>query len=292
MTEPLQYLVIGILTGGVYALLASGLTLIFGVLRVVNFAHADFMMLAMFAGYALWAGPGIDPFIAVPAVFVAFFLVGAAFHRTLVRRVMGHRENQDAQVILTLGVGLILQNVMVIAFSTEARTIDPAYLDGGFHVGGVFVDVAHLLAFGLSVAVAGGLYVFLQRTATGRTIRGTAEDWEAATYMGIDIDRAYRIAFGVGIGLTAIGGIALATFQTFNPFVGLDFFIIMFAAVVLGGLGSVPGAFVGGIVMGVVQSVSQLWSSASLADVWVFAIFLLVLVVRPQGLLGKAQRAI
>jgi branched-chain amino acid transport system permease protein len=246
MTEFLQFAVSGVLTGGVYALLASGLTLIFGVLRVVNFAQADFMMLAMFAGYVLWAGPGIDPFLAVPVVFAAFFVIGAAFHRGLVRRVMGRRENQDAQVILTLGAALILQNVMLIAFSSEPRTIDPSYLNGGIHVGGVFIDVAHLMAFGLSVVVAGGLYLFLQRTMMGRTIRGTAEDWEAAVYMGIDTDRAHRIAFGVGIGLTAVGGLAVATFQTFNPFIGLDFLIVMFAAVVLGGLGSVAGAVVGG----------------------------------------------
>lgn len=291
MTEVPQYLVIGVLTGGVYALLASGLTLIFGVLRVVNFAQADFAMVAMYVAYALWVGLRIDPFIAIPVVFGVFFLIGMVFHRGLLRRLMGARESLEAQVILTLGVGLILQNGVLIAFSGDPRVIDPPYADEGFRGAGIFVDVAHLLAFIVSVVVAIGLYLFLQKSRTGRIIRSTAEDWEAATYMGVDINRAYAIAFGIGVGLAAIGGIALATFQSFGPFVGLEFIIIMFAAVVLGGLGSVPGAFIGGIAIGVIQAMSQLWSPA-LADVWVFATFLLVLIVRPQGLFGKAPRTI
>jgi branched-chain amino acid transport system permease protein len=292
MTEFLQFLVLGILTGGVYALLAAGLGLIFGVLRVVNFAQADFMMLAMFLAYVLWAGPGIDPFVGIPLAFLAFLVVGMAFHRTLLGRVTGARENHEAQVILTLGVGLILQNAILIASDARPRVIVPGYARDALDVGPLQIGLTHLISFGVAVAVAVGLYLFLQRTVLGRAIRGTAEDWEAATYMGVDISRAQRIAFGLGIALTAVGGVALASFQPLDPFVGLDFIVIMFAAVVLGGLGSIGGAFAGGLIIGIVEAVSQVWTAASLSMVWVFAIFVLILFVRPQGLFGKAERAV
>jgi branched-chain amino acid transport system permease protein len=292
MTEFLQFLVLGILTGGVYALLAAGLGLIFGVLRVVNFAQADFMMLAMFLAYVLWSGPGIDPFIGIPLAFLAFLVVGMAFHRTLLGRVTGARENHEAQVILTLGVGLILQNAILIASDARPRVIVPGYARDALDVGPLQIGLTHLISFGVAVAVAVGLYLFLQRTVLGRAIRGTAEDWEAATYMGVDISRAQRIAFGLGIALTAVGGVALSSFQPLDPFVGLDFIVIMFAAVVLGGLGSIGGAFAGGLIIGIVEAVSQVWTAAALSMVWVFAIFVLILFVRPQGLFGKAERAV
>jgi len=148
------------------------------------------------------------------------------------------------------------------------------------------------VAFLLSLLVAALLFLFLNRTGTGRAIRAASENWEAATYMGINIDRTNRIAFGVGVALTAVGGAALVTFQSITPFVGLRFVVVMFAAVVLGGLGSVSGAFVGGVLIGIIQSVSQVWTSAAVKNVWVFALFLLILYVRPNGLFGKVQRAI
>jgi branched-chain amino acid transport system permease protein len=292
VTEFLQFLLLGILTGGVYALLAAGLGLIFGVLRVINFAQADFMMLAMFLAYVLWSGPNIDPFLAIPLAFVVFLVVGMGFHRLLLGRVTGARDNHEAQVILTLGVGLILQNAILIAFDASPRVIVPPYARDALDVGPLQVGTTHLVSFGVAVMVAVGLFVFLQRTSLGRAIRGTAEDWEAATYMGIDVSRTHRIAFGLGIALTAVGGVALSSFQPLDPFVGLDFIVIMFAAVVLGGLGSIGGAFAGGVIIGVVESVSQVWTSAALSMVWVFGIFVLILFVRPQGLFGKAERAI
>jgi branched-chain amino acid transport system permease protein len=292
VTEFLQFLVLGVLTGGVYALLAAGLGLIFGVLRVINFAQADFMMLAMFLAYVLWSGPGIDPFVAILLAFVVFLVVGMGFHRLLLGRVTGPRENHDAQVILTLGVGLILQNAVLIAFDASPRVIVPSYARETLDVGPLQIGSTHLFSFIVAVAVAVGLFLFLQRTSMGRAIRGTAENWEAATYMGIDISRTQRIAFALGIALTAVGGVALASFQPLDPFVGLDFIVIMFAAVVLGGLGSITGAFVGGLVIGIVEAVSQVWTPASMSMVWVFGIFVLILFFRPQGMFGKAERAV
>lgn len=287
-----QLLVTGVLVGGTYALLASGLGLIFGVMRIVNFAQADFMMIAMFAAFALWSGLNIDPFLAIPLVFVVFLVVGMAFHRTLLQRVSGRKENHDAQVVLTLGVGLVLQSAVLLAFTATPRLIDLPYGRTGFHIGELFIDRPRLFSFIAAAVVAIALFAFLNLTRQGRAVRAASVDWEAATYMGIDVQRTYRLAFGIGIALTAVGGVALASFQPFGPFTGLEYVVVMFAAVVLGGLGSTAGAFAGGIIIGVVQQVSQLWSSASLANVYVFALFLLILLVRPQGLFGKVGRTI
>ena len=293
MVEFLQFLVPGILIGGVYALLASGLGLIFGVMRVVNFAQADFMMLAMYLSWALFAGGvGLDPFLAVPAVFVLFLLLGMAVQWLFIRFVIGRRENHDAQVILTIGLGLIFQNLILIRYSSEPRVVAPSYSNEGDFIGDIFISRVRLYAFLLSLVVAGLLFLFLNRSRTGRAIRAASENWEAATYMGINIDHTNRIAFGVGVALTAVGGSALVTFQSITPFVGFRFVVVMFAAVVLGGLGSVSGAFVGGVLIGIIQSVSQVWTSAAVKNVWVFALFLLILYVRPNGLFGKVQRAI
>lgn len=288
----IQLLVTGILVGGTYALLASGLGLIFGVMRIVNFAQADFMMLAMFAAFILWNGVGLDPFLAIPLVFVAFVVLGMAVHRMLLQRVSGRNENHDAQVVLTLGIGLILQSLVLLLFSATPRLIDLSYGRTGFFIGELFIDRPRLFAFLTAVVVAIALYFFLNRTRQGRAVRAASADWEAAIYMGIDVQRTHRLAFGIGIGLTAAGGVALASFYPFGPFTGLDFVVVMFAAVVLGGLGSTAGAFVGGVLIGVVQQVSQLWSPASLSNVYVFVLFLLVLLLRPQGLFGKVRRAI
>lgn len=288
----IQLLVTGILVGGTYALLASGLGLIFGVMRIVNFAQADFMMLAMYAAFLLWSGFNVDPFVAMPLVFVVFLVIGMAVHRTLMQRVAGRQENHDAQVIVTLGIGLILQSAVLLAFSATPRLLSLPYGRNGLDLGPLFIDKPRLFAFLAAVAVAVALFVFLNKSARGRAVRAASADWEAATYMGIDVQKTYRLAFGIGIGLTAVGGVALAAFQPFGPFIGLDFVVVMFAAVVLGGLGSTAGAFAGGILIGVVQQVSQVWSPASLSNVYVFGVFLLVLLVRPQGLFGKASRAI
>jgi branched-chain amino acid transport system permease protein len=287
-----QFLLTGVLVGGAYALLSAGLGLIFGVMRIVNFAQADFMMLAMYVAYLVWAGPRLDPFLMAPLVLVVFAVFGMLIHRTLIVQVTGRRENHDAQVILTLGLGLILQTAVLLTFSSTPKLLALPYARDGWDIGPIYVDLPRLFSFLMAVVVAAGLFLFLKKTMLGRAIRASAENWEAATYMGINIGKVHRLAFGLGIGITALGGIALATFQPLTPFIGLNFIVVMFAAVVLGGLGSIPGAFVGGLLIGVIQSVSQIWSPAALSNVYVFTVFLLVLIFRPQGLFGTRQRVI
>lgn len=292
-TQLVNLTVSGLLTGAVYALIAAGLGMIFGVMRVVNFAQGDFMMLAMYLTWALFAGTvGLDPFLSAPLVFIVFCAFGMLIHWLIIRWVSGRRENFDAQVLATVGLGLIFQNLILLRYSSTPRVVAPSYATAGIEVGDIFISRVRLYASLLSLVVAGLLFLFLNRSRTGRAIRAASENWEAATYMGIDIDRVHRLAFGIGVGLTAVGGAAIAAFQPIEPFVGLKFVVIMFTAVVLGGLGSVGGAFIGGLIIGVIQSVSQAFSSASLSNVYVFAIFLLTLYLRPNGLFGRTERSI
>ena len=292
MTELLQSVVDGILVGGTYALLAAGLALIFGVMRVINFAQADFMMLAMYLGFVLWSGPGLDPLLVVPIAFAVAVGIGYVVHRGLVTHVTGRRENHEAQVILTLGMGIVFQNAALLVFTATPRLLNASYSNRGWRIGPYFIDQARTYAFIVALVAAALLYRFLQATRTGQAIRAASQDWEAATYMGVNIERTHGLAFGIGIGLTAVGGVMLATFQPLGPFVGLEYVVVMFVAVVLGGLGSVTGALLGGLIIGIVQSVSQIWASAQLSNVWVFVLFLVILYVRPQGLLGRSARGL
>jgi branched-chain amino acid transport system permease protein len=186
----------------------------------------------------------------------------------------------------------VFQNAILLIYSSSPRIVRPDYATSGWRVGDLYIDQGRTYAFLVAVIASLALWVFLQRTLTGRAIRASSQDWEAATYMGINVERTHSLAFGIGIGLTAIGGVMLSTFQPIGPFVGLEYVVVMFVAVVLGGLGSVTGALAGGLAIGLVQSVSQVWTSSQLANVWVFLLFLIVLYVRPQGLFGRAARGV
>jgi len=287
-----QFVLSGLILGGTYALISVGLALIFGVMGVVNFGQADFMMFAMYVTLSLWTWAHVDPLIAALVVAPLFFGFGWLFHRLLLNRVTGRRHANDAQIVLTLGAGTVLQAIALIVWGGDPRIIHTAYSGVGLHVGGLFVDEPRLIVFGVAVLVSAGLYLLLNRTMLGRSLRAAADDWEAGTYMGIDVRAMHGIAFGLGIALSAVGGVLLTTFRPFGPFAGQDYIVLMFVAVVLGGLGSVMGALVGGLIVGVVEDVSQLFLPTTLAPVVVFVIFLLLLYVRPQGLFGRKQRGV
>lgn len=298
-----QALVTGLLVGGIYALISVGLGLIFGVMRVINFAQGDFMMLGMYFAFYMvvgWGilgflgpvvGPLVASFLAGPVMFVFGWLV----HRFLISQVTGtHRGGQDAQLILTLGIALVLQNGGLIIFGSFPQTVRTPLSITAWELGPVFVNQARGAAFAVAVLLALALYWFMNGSRLGKSLRAAADNPEAATYMGIDVDRAHGLAFGVGIALTAIGGGLVATYYTFNSYTGLEFVIVMYVSVVLGGLGSVAGAFWGGLLIGFVQ---QLWpvlaGAAGLANpiqlqnAIIFVVFLLILYLRPQGLFGR-----
>jgi branched-chain amino acid transport system permease protein len=288
LTTILQAIAGGLLLGGVYALLAAGLTLIFGVMRVINFAQAEFMMLGMFVAYFLATALNLDPLLLTLPVGVGVGLIGLGVALGLLERVP--RGDQNAQLILTLGVSLILQNLALVALGPTPRVVVRSYTNAYWSPAGLFINHARLYACVASLLIMGALYLFLTRTWTGRAMRATADDPVSAGGVGINVRRTHVIAFMVGSGLAGLAGTLMVTFIAAAPSIGNDFIVIIFLAVVLGGLGSVVGATFGAFLVGLVQSLSGLLLPLQLQNVTLFIVFVAILLVRPQGLFGFRQR--
>lgn len=306
----LQSLAAGILVGGIYGLMCVGLALIFGIMRVINFAQGDFMMLGMYAAFTLSAvfglggifGPVIGPYVAIALAAPLMFLFGLATHRGLISQVTGARtsalegEGHYAQLILTLGVALILQNGAMIVFGSELQSLRSPLSSRAWEIGPfwgdfvtVFLNKARSVSAVAAVLIIAGVWLVISRTRTGKSLRAAADNPEASVYMGIDVDRAHRIAFAMGISLTAVAGGLLATNYPFHPFVGLEYVIIMYAGVVLGGIGSTIGPFWGGMTIGLVQQLSTLILPTQLQNTAIFVLFLLIVTLRPQGFFGRVS---
>ncbi|NWG24441.1 MAG: branched-chain amino acid ABC transporter permease [Pseudorhodoplanes sp.] len=296
-----QALAAGLLVGGTYGLMCVGLGIIFGVMRVVNFAQGDFMMLGMYAAYYLvtgfgvltflgpYAGPIAGAILAGPIVFV----IGWLLHRYLLGRVTGARvvsaeaEGHYAQIIMTLGFALVITNGGLILFGSQPISLQTPMSRESWEIGLIFLNQARAIAFVLSVLFAIGLYLFLTQSNLGKTLRAAADNPIAAAYVGINVDRSHRIAFGLGVGITAIAGGLIASTQSFQPYIGFDFVIVMYAGVVLGGMGSILGAFWGGLTIGLVQQMSTLILPYQLQNTAIFVVFLLIIFFRPQGMFGR-----
>jgi branched-chain amino acid transport system permease protein len=295
VAELVQYVVTGLLVGGVYALMSIGLALIFGVMRVVNFAQGDFMMLGMYLTYWFAVGHGIDPLLGALVTIPPFFLLGLLVHRVLLVHVTGKGDPQremDAQLILTLGLSLVITNAVTMILTPTPRGIKTTYATQAFAVGPVLVNEARAYACATAIVLALAVYLLLTRTDLGKALRAAADDPEAAEYQGINVRTMHGVAFGIGIALVAAAGGLLATYYPIEPTVAVNFIVLMFVAVVLGGLGSIPGAFVGGIIIGLVQSLTLLVLPFQLQNAGVFIAFLLVLYLRPQGLFGRRARTV
>jgi branched-chain amino acid transport system permease protein len=291
----------GLLVGGTYGLMCVGLGIIFGVMRVVNFAQGDFMMLGMYAAYYLVTGFGVLTFLGPYAGPIAgavlagpiVFVIGWLLHRYLLGRVTGARvvsteaEGHYAQIIMTLGFALVITNGGLILFGSQPISLQTPMSRESWEIGLIFLNQARTLAFILSVAFAIGLYLFLTRSNLGKTLRAAADNPIAAAYVGINVDRSHRIAFGLGVGITAIAGGLIASTQSFQPYIGFDFVIVMYAGVVLGGMGSILGAFWGGLTIGLVQQMSTLILPYQLQNTAIFVVFLLIIFFRPQGMFGR-----
>jgi branched-chain amino acid transport system permease protein len=296
MEALLQALIAGLLLGGVLALLSTGLALIFGVMRVVNFAQGDFVMLGMYFAFFAYSAVALPPQLLALLALPLFAVVGVVLHRALIGRVTGgasgaRRGGQDAQLILTLGLSLILQNGALMAFGSEPEVLRTPQSDDAWLLGGIVINQSRAIGFLIALVLGGALFWYMQRTVRGRRLRAAADDPEAAVYVGVDVSRSHAEAFAIGVALAAAGGGIVATYYPVQPFVAYDFIVLMFAAVVLGGLGSVAGAFLGGLVIGTVQGLSQLVLPLQLQYVTVFVVFLAILYLRPQGILGRAVRA-
>ncbi|HEU5283488.1 MAG TPA: branched-chain amino acid ABC transporter permease [Burkholderiales bacterium] len=307
----LQALTAGLLTGAIYGLMCVGLSLIFGVMRVINFAQGDFMMLGMYVAFYAFGllgghlafGAALAPYLAALIAGPVIFLSGIAVHRLLIRRVTGIRgsalesEGHYAQLILTLGIALVLQNGGLYAFGSAPVSIATPLSSSAWELGpligdsvSVFVNRGQTVAAAIALAAVLAFVALMGRSRLGKSLRAAADNPEAAIYMGIDVDRAHRLAFGFGVAITAIGGGLLASSYPFQPYVGLEYVIVMYAGVVLGGLGSVSGAFLGGLLIGLVQQLSTLFLPNQLQNTAIFIVFLAIVLVRPQGLFGTAAR--
>jgi branched-chain amino acid transport system permease protein len=283
----LQAALDGLMLGGVYAVISTGLTLVFGVMGIINFAQAEFLMLGMFVAYFAWAWLGLDPLIAAPAAFVIVGALGLAVQALLLRRVM--RAPPVAQIFLTVGLLIVLQNAALLAFGSSFRSVTTPYQASALRLGPLYLSMPYLAAFVASVASGLTLWMFLQRSWFGRAMRATAQDPFAAQLMGIDTQAMHGLAFAIGVGLTAFGGAVILPYLTVYPTVGEQFVVLMFTVVVLGGLGSVLGAIAGGFGVGFIQSLSGLLLPVQLQNLVLFIVFIAVLALRPEGLLGARR---
>jgi branched-chain amino acid transport system permease protein len=308
----LNALAAGITIGCIYGLMCIGLGLIFGIMRIVNFAQGELLMLGMFAslylvtggGALAFLGPYIGPFVGALLAGPIVFAGGALLHKFLIARVSGLRtsgsldEGHFGQLVVTLGISLILQNGGLILFGSTPQTVRTPLASSAIEVGPiygdatVFLNKARLIACGIAIVVAVALWLLLEYTRMGKALRAAADNPTAATYMGIDTDKTYRFAFALGSGITAVAGGLMAVYLSFGPFVGLDYVIIMYSGVVLGGMGSILGAFWGGLTVGFVQQCSALVLPPQLQNAAIFVVFLMIVLLRPQGLFGRsAERA-
>jgi len=285
VVEVLEAIVNGVLVGGVYAIISVGLTLVYGIMDIVNFAQADFLMLGMFAAYLCAQFLGLDPILSSILVFPVIFLFGALVQRGLVQRVQS--APIVSQIFLTVGLSLVLQSLMQMIFGANFRSVTTPYQTQAISVGPLNLSVPYVLAFLASAVMALALWLFLERTDLGRCMRATAQNRVAATLVGIDPSKMYVVAFGIGTALAGMAGAVILPYAYVFPTVGHQYALIMFTVVVLGGLGNVLGALVGGLLVGVIHSVSAVFLPTQLQNLVVFIIFILTLTFKPTGLVGR-----
>ncbi len=282
-----QSLISGVLVGGVYALIGIGLTIIFGVMRVINFAHGDLLMLGMYLTWFVFMKLGLDPYASLVITMPLLFLWGAILQKVVINRVLGALPQN--QILLTIGLGLIMSNTVMLIFTSDYQILTTSYSSSSFSLAGISISLPLLYSFLVTAAITGALFWFLQTTDTGQAIRATAQDRDAAQLMGINVKRMSVLAFGLGTALAGTAGALLAPSYYIFPQVGGPFTLKAFVVVVLGGMGSVVGATLGGILIGVTESLSAVYVASGLKELVVYVLFLLILLFRPAGLLGKSR---
>ena len=274
----------GLTTGAVYALIALGLTLIYGVLHIINFAHGASLMLALYAVYLLKDKFGIDPYAALVLVVPGMFALGYALQRLVINRA-SHGKDENI-LLVTLGLAIIMENVALLLFKSDTRTIETAYTLTTVAIGPAMIALPKLIAFAGALVVSALLLLLVKKTDLGRAIRAVAKEKQGAKLMGIDVDHVYAMSFGIGLACLGAAACFLLPGYYVNPQVGSGFVLVAFTIVVLGGMGSFAGALLGGLLIGVVESLGGLFLGESLGQVGIFVIFIAVLLLRPQGLFG------
>ena len=282
-----QAILDGLLVGGVYAVISIGLTLVYGVMGIVNFAQAQFLTIGMFVAWFAWSFLGLDPVLAAPLSFAVAFAIGWVVQGQLIARILS--APAVAQIFLTVGILIVIENGSLLLFGSEFRSVTTSYQTASLSLGPLFISVPYLIAFAMSLICGVLLWWFMRASWFGRAMRATAQNPSAARLMGINAELMYKLAFALGVGLTAFGGAVILPYVTVFPGVGGQYVVLMFAVVVLGGLGSIAGAVVGGLAVGVIQSLSSLFFPIQLQNLVLFVVFILVLAVRPQGLIGAVR---
>ncbi len=274
----------GITTGAVYALVALGLTLIYGVLHIINFAHGALLMAALYGVYFLYRLFGLDPYWSLLIVPPAMFAAGYALQRGIITRASHGRDENI--LLVTLGLSIVIENLALFLFRSDTQVVDTPYAFDVIEIAGAFLPVPKVVAFFGALATAAALWALTARTDLGRAIRALAKERKGARLVGIDVEHVYAMSFGIGVGVLGIAACLLMPSYYVNPQVGHGFVLIAFTIVVLGGMGSFVGALAGGLVIGVVEALGGLWLGESLGQIGIFLIFILILLFRPQGIMG------
>ncbi len=288
----LNGLVNGLIVGGIYALIGMSLTLLYGVLRIVNFAHGEFVIGGSFLAYALFSRTGLAPLYSLPVAAVSFFALGWAAYYLLLPRLRRSDDPESMSFLMMYGMSLALAAVMLLIFEADSRSIDYAFSPISMKVGPIYVSTARLVAFGISLLLAAGLTAFLFKTLTGKALRAAIMNPEAIQIIGVDVNRLSAFAFGLAAAIAGMTGVLVAlVFPAFNPFSGAEYSIIGFIVVVLGGLGNPIGALLAGLLYGLSEQMAAVFLPQAMAPIVGFSILVAVILVRPAGLLGwRAQR--
>lgn len=279
--------------GAIYGLIAMGLTLIFGTMRVTNFAHGAMLMLAMISAYSIWAVTGVNPYLLIVIIGPLMFCLGYATQMLLVRPVLKVESDKNDPIgvlLLTAGLSIVLENLALMIFGADYRMAQTDFSNTVFSFGSVTLSAPRLYGLIITLGVSVLLWIFLQRTEIGRQLRATGMDRNTAALMGINSEKTFAVAFGIGCALLAVAALVLLPFYYVTPSVGNVFQTRAFIVVVLGGLGSVPGALVGGIIIGLIETIAAQFMTASITSVLIYLVFLVVLFVKPTGLFGSKLR--
>ena len=280
-----QLAVSTVLLGGVYALIAVGLTLIFGVMRVVNFAHGEFLMLGMYLAFWAFTLLHLDPYLLLGLSLPLFFVCGWVSYRLIMRPVV--QASHNVQIFTTVGLSIALQNIALVLWTGDFRFVRTSYYSVVLRVGDVAFNVAQAAAFAVAIALTGALFAFMRRSYTGKVMRATAQDRQAAALMGIDTDRVYALTWAIGIVCVGAAGVLLSPIYPVYPSAGLQFVLIAYVVVVLGGLGDMAGALLGGLIVAAVEVVGSYVIGTAWKEVLYLLLFIGILLVRPAGLFGQ-----
>jgi len=280
-----QSIITGLLLGGIYAAYSAGFSLIFGVMGVVNIAHGELVMLGAFTSYWLYTLGHIDPFLSIPFSAVSLFILGYMIQRFIINRVV------DAPPIMsyicTFGIHLIIANLALRFWTADYRSITTPYCGSNLECAGMVLPYARLATFGMAILMIGGLYFLLRKTDIGRAIQATAQDREMARLMGVKANHVYAITFGLGAAITGVSGSLISTYFVIYPQMGLSYTVTAFCVVVLGGMGYIPGALLGGLILGVLESLTATFWNAGMSSALTFFVLFLMLIFRPAGIMGK-----